>query len=281
MTHIGMIDDRALHRLERQIDSWRSRSRDGDERKTYDEVFDQRTLLLIAKLINDGVLATVDYPVATGKEGNVFHATTRDGAALALKIYRVSNSTFKTIATYIQGDSRFRNVGRGHRAMIYAWAQKEYKNLLGMSAAGARVPKAIEQRNNILAMSYIGDETRPAPSLRGVRLDRPVAGLQDPLETMRAIHRGGLGHGDLSEYNVLVWEGHLWVIDCGQAVPHAHPRSEEWFLRDCTNVARYFHRLGVETDPKSLGDASARNECLRGPSSLRELRACRETAERA
>src|SRR5438093_819362 len=160
MTHIGMIDDRAIHRLERQIDSWRSRSRDGDERKTYDEVFDQRTLLLIAKLINDGVLATVDYPVATGKEGNVFHATTRDGAALALKIYRVSNSTFKTIATYIQGDSRFRNIGGGH----------------------------------------------------------------------------------------------LWVIDCGQAVPHAHPRSEEWFLRDCTNIARYFHRLGVETDPKSLGE---------------------------
>ncbi len=217
-------------------------------------MFDQRTLLLIAKLINDGVLATVDYPVATGKEGNVFHATTRDGAALALKIYRVSNSTFKTIATYIQGDSRFRNIGRGHRAMIYAWAQKEYKNLLGMSAAGARVPKAIEQRNNILAMSYIGDETRPAPSLREVRLDDPMAGFEDLLETMRAIHRGGLVHGDLSEYNVLVWEGHLWVIDCGQAVPHAHPRSEEWFLRDCTNVARYFHRLGVETDPKSLGE---------------------------
>ena len=254
MTHIGMIDDRAIHRLERQIDSWRSRSRDGDERKTYDEVFDQRTLLLIAKLINDGVLATVDYPVATGKEGNVFHATTRDGAALALKIYRVSNSTFKTIATYIQGDSRFRNIGRGHRAMIYAWAQKEYKNLLGMSAAGARVPKAIEQRNNILAMSYIGDETRPAPSLREVRLDDPVAGFEDLLETMRAIHRGGLVHGDLSEYNVLVWEGHLWVIDCGHAVPHAHPRSEEWFLRDCTNISRYFHRLGVETDPKSLGE---------------------------
>src|SRR2546428_12882230 len=139
-----MIDDRAIHRLERQIDSWRSRSRDGDERKTYDEVFDQRTLLLLAKMINDGVLATVDYPVSTGKEGNVFHATARDGSALALKIYRVSNATFKNIANYIIGDSRFRNVRRTRKDIIYAWAQKEYKNLLGMAAAGAPAPSAID-----------------------------------------------------------------------------------------------------------------------------------------
>ena len=249
-----MIDDRALHQLERKIDSWRTRVKDDDERKTYDEVFDKQTLLLLAKLISDGVFATVDYPVSTGKEGNVFHATARNGGALALKIYRVSNATFRNIANYIIGDSRFRNVRRSHKEIIYAWAQKEYKNLLGMAAAGARVPKAIEQRNNVLAMSYLGDETRPAPLLREVRLDDPAAGFEDLVETMMAIRKGGLVHGDLSEYNVLVWDGHLWVIDCGQAVPLAHGHAEEWFLRDCTNVARYFRRLGVHVDPKGLAE---------------------------
>lgn len=250
-----MIDERKIRQLEAQIDAWRMRVRDDDERKTYDEVFDKRTLLLIAKLISDGVLSTVDYPVSTGKEGNVFHATASDGGALAVKIYRVSNATFKNISRYILGDPRFRNVRRTQQDIIYAWAQKEYKNLLGMAAAGARVPKAIEQQNNILVMSYIGDETRPAPLLREVRLDDPQAGFQDLLESMKAIHTAGLVHGDLSEYNVLVWDGHLWVIDCGQAVPWKHGHAAEWFARDCRNVARYFRRLGVDTSPEALAKA--------------------------
>jgi len=249
-----MIDDRALQQLERKIDSWRSRVRDADERKTYDEVFDQQTLLLIAKLINDGVVSTVDYPVSTGKEGNVFHATTADGTGLAMKIFRVGNAGFKNIANYIIGDSRFRNVRRTRKDIIYAWAQKEYKNLLGMAASGARVPKAIDQRKNILVMSYLGDETRPAPLLREVRLEDPAAGLEDLMESMRAIQKAGLVHGDLSEYNVLVWEDHLWVIDCGQAVPLAHGHADEWFLRDCGNVARYFRHLGLDVTAKGLAE---------------------------
>lgn len=246
-----MFDERKLRRLEAQIDAWRTKVKGDEERKTYDEVFDRATLLLIAKLINDGVVETVDYPVSTGKEGNVFHGTARDGA-VALKIYRVNTATFRSMADYVLGDPRFRNVRRAKRDIIYAWAQKEYKNLLGMRAAGARVPQAIEQRNNILVMTYVGDETRPAPLLREVRLDDVSAGLADLVETMKAIRKAGLVHGDLSEYNVLVWDGYLWVIDCGQAVPLEHGRAEEWFLRDCRNVARYFNRLGADTSPEAL-----------------------------
>src|SRR5438046_9822066 len=93
-----MLDDHALQQLERKIDSWRSRVRDADERKTYDEVFDQQTLLLIAKLINDGVLSTVDYPFSTGKEGNVFHAIARDGMGLAVKYCRAGKASFTSMA---------------------------------------------------------------------------------------------------------------------------------------------------------------------------------------
>src|SRR2546428_3507032 len=202
-----MLDDRALQQLERKIDSLRERAKDSDARKIYDEVFDQQTLLLIAKMINDGTLATVDYPVSTGKEGNVFHATAKDGGALALKIYRVGNASFKNIANYILGDSRFRNVRRNRKDIIYAWAQKEYKNLLGMAASGARVPKAIDQRKNILVMSYLGDETRPAPLLREVRLEDPAAGRQDLTESMRGIQRAGPLPRDLGGWTVLVWGG--------------------------------------------------------------------------
>jgi len=248
---LRMIDDRRMRQLDARIDEMRTRVKGADDRKTYDEVFDKATLLLIAKLINDGIIETVDYPVSSGKEGNVFHATGPEGA-LALKIYRVNTATFRNMANYVLGDPRFKNVRRTQRDIIFAWAQKEYKNLLGMHAAGARVPKAIEQRKNILVISYIGDETRPAPLLREVVLEDPSAALADLVGSMKAIRRAGLVHGDLSEYNVLVWDGYLWVIDCGQAVPLRHGHADEWFLRDCRNVARYFRRLGVDTSDERL-----------------------------
>ena len=37
------------------------REKDADNRKTYDEVFDQATLMIIYKLITDGILSTVDF----------------------------------------------------------------------------------------------------------------------------------------------------------------------------------------------------------------------------
>jgi len=247
----GRLDDRKLRELEDRIDAWRMRLKDTDDRKTYDEVFDRPTLMVIAKLINDGILETLDYPVSTGKEGNVFHGTGPRGA-VAVKIYRVSNATFKHLGKYIVGDPRFKGVKRNTRGMVEAWAQKEYRNLRKMAQAGARVPRPVDQRNHVLVMEYIGDETRPAPLLREAALDDPAAVFADVRSSMAAIRRSGLVHGDLSEYNVLMWDGHAVVIDCGQSVPLAHPNADEWFRRDCANVARYFRRLGVDTDAARL-----------------------------
>ncbi len=243
--HGNMLDERKLRLLETRIDGWRIRVKDANQLKVYDEVFDQRTLMVIYKLINDGDVVTVDYPVSTGKEGNVFHATTKHGAA-AMKIFRVSNATFNALADYIVGDPRFRGLKGDRRKMICAWATKEYKNLERMEVAGARVPKPLAVEENVLIMSYIGDETTPAPMLRHVKLDDPVAGLDDVIDNMKCIQKAGLVHGDLSEYNILFWDGKTYVIDVGQAVTKDHRNADEWFQRDAGNIARYFRKLGCK-----------------------------------
>ena len=68
-----------LRQLETQVEAWRKRVKDQNERKTYDEVFDHATLRVLQRLISQRIIETLDYPVATGKEGNVFRATTRQG----------------------------------------------------------------------------------------------------------------------------------------------------------------------------------------------------------
>ncbi len=247
-----MIDERRMRLLESQVDALRAKTKDSETRKTYDEVFDHAALLTIASLITDGVLSTLDYPVSTGKEANVFHGTGPEGRAKAVKIYRVSNATFRNIATYIDGDPRFKRVKKATKPTIVAWAQKEYVNLVRMGDAGARVPTPERVVQNVLVMEYIGDEAQPAPSLREVALEDPAAVYEDVVVNLRAIQKSGLVHADMSEYNLLWWDGRVVVIDVGQAVPRSHPRADEWFRRDVGNIARFFKRLRVDVTPASL-----------------------------
>jgi len=247
-----MLDERKLTLLEERVQILRRRRKEDESRKTVDEVFDQPTLLALYKMISDRTIETVDYPVSTGKEGNVFHATTQKGGA-ALKIYRVSNATFRSLADYLRGDPRFKSMGRSFREMIEVWAQKEYKNLVRMRTAGVRVPEGYAVHKHVLLMEYVGDDSMPAPMIREVALEDPAAAYEDVFCSMAAMRKAKLVHGDLSEYNLLWWDGRAWVIDCAQAVPFDHPRSDEWFVRDVANVARYFSRLGVDTDAKRLG----------------------------
>ena len=246
-----MLDERKLRLLEQRIDGWRIRVKDDDQVKVYDEVFDQRTLMAVYKLINGGAISTVDYPVSTGKEGNVFHATAAK-RAIALKIYRVSNATFRSLSDYLLGDPRFKGLKGDRRKIICAWATKEYKNLERMHTAGTRVPRPVVVEENVLAMDYVGDETMPAPMIKEVRFEDPQPLLDDVVDNMKCIEKAGLVHGDLSEYNILFWDGKTYVIDVGQAVPTDHRNANEWFERDAQNIARYFSRIGIRITAKEI-----------------------------
>ncbi len=245
------MDERALRLLETKIDSWKVRVKDAEERKTYDEVFDRHTLLTFQKLISNTTIETLDFPVSTGKEGNVFRATSVKGPR-AVKIYRVSTSTFKTISRYIEGDPRFPRLGGNRRKIIYAWASKEFKNLSRMAEYGVRVPKPYRCINNVLVMRYLGSKLRAAPELRTVSVSEPERLFELLLHDMQRIHKAGLVHGDLSEYNVLIWRKLPYIIDVGQAVPMDHPYADEWFDRDIRNMGRYFRRIGVKVTDGDL-----------------------------
>jgi RIO kinase 1 len=247
------LDDKRLGELEKKVLAYRFRIKDADERKTYDEVFDQDTLLTLYDLMSGDVLDTLDFPIATGKEGNVFRATTASGDYLAVKIYRVSNATFNNIQKYIVGDERFRNVGRNRRRGIFLWAQKEFRNLERLSSAGVLVPEPVTCQKNVIAMEYVNVDGDPAPTLKQAGTDDPQAlfdTLSDQLDRM--YKKAGLIHADFSEYNVLMRGYEPTIIDVGQAVLLNHPMAPEFLERDVRNLARYFKGYGIKADPKAL-----------------------------
>lgn len=243
--------DFVLRRLE--VVKVEARRRGDEDRKTLDEVFDKQTLLVLYKFISNGYIETIDYPLSTGKEGNVFHATTPQGGSIAVKIYRTNTATFRSFMTYIAGDPRFGNVRPNRRDIVYVWAQKEYKNLQRYFEAGVRVPNPIAWRQNVLLMEFVGHEGAPAPRLKDAPADDAAKAYEILVAQYRlGAEKGGLVHGDFSEFNILHMqpdadaESEFVIIDVAQAVLRRHPMADELLARDAKNIAAYFRRHGVK-----------------------------------
>ena len=245
------MQSRILEFLETRVDALKHRDKDRDElRRTGSEIFDERTLMLLYKLLSDGLFDTLEFPISTGKEANVFRGTKGD-RFVAVKIYRVATATFKNFGKYIIGDPRFRSIGKDHRGLIGLWAQKEYKNLARLREAGIRVPEPLACREHVLVMEYIGQPDAAAPMLRDAglgpdaieRVQHEVLAFLD-----KSYNRAGLVHGDLSEYNILIDGKKTVFIDLAQAVVLEHPMAQELFVRDVKNMAAWFKRKGHPFD---------------------------------
>jgi RIO kinase 1 len=219
-----------------------------NERATVEEVFDKATLMVIYQLLNNGVLYEVHGVVNAGKEARIYWGKNKEGKDLAVKIYLTASAEFKKgMLKYIEGDYRFKGVKRDTRSLIFTWAQKEFRNLEQASRAKVRVPKPIAVKNNVVVMEFIGKDGVNAPSLKEQAPSDP-AKVYGVLLTFveRLYQKAGLVHGDLSEYNIMMWKGKPVIFDVAQAVPVSHPMAEFFLRRDLANVGRFFSRLGVK-----------------------------------
>ena len=233
--------------MEKHVDALKT-DKTGDERLTESEVFDRRTLMVLYNFMTSGIIDTVQYPISTGKEGNVFFAEDPDGGPLALKIFRTSTATFRRIARYIDGDPRFKGMTGNRTKTIYTWTQKEFQNLHRYSNAGLRVPEPIAIEKNCLVEEFIGDETGPAPQIKDVVLEDPTEVYEEIVDfIVTGWKEARLVHGDLSEYNILMSDEGPVVIDCGQAMDTESYGAVELLERDIANVNRFFKLRRADT----------------------------------
>ena len=215
--------------------------------KIESEVFDRRALLDISRLIKKGILRNVDYPVSTGKEANVFRATTPDGAFVALKMYKTETAPFFRKEEYLEADPRFARIKHSEREVVKAFARKEFKNLEICRDAGVNAPRPIYLLGRIVVMGFLGEGELPFPSLNLVGPLHGEADLESILSDVRKMYKAGLVHADLSEYNILV--GPVpYLIDFGQGVITRHPNAEKFLERDVSIILKYFGKFGIMRD---------------------------------
>jgi Serine/threonine protein kinase involved in cell cycle control len=243
--------DRIARERDRKFSDFRDRITDADQFKVEASVFDDATFAALYKLVQDGHIDAFGGPISTGKEANVYTALAGE-QTVAVKVYRINASDFKEMGEYMEGDPRFESIGGDKKSIVIAWVRKEFANLRRARLAGVRVPDPAAVERNVLVMEYLGTEQGRGKRLGEVHIENPDTAYEVVREYVRRLYDAGLVHGDLSEYNIIVHDSQLYVIDLGQAVTFHHPNSEDFLERDCRNVANFFHRQGVDTGPDQL-----------------------------
>ncbi len=250
------VDDSAADAIARRqdeaFDEFRKRIKNVESLKVEASVFDDATLAAVYKLVQDGHVAAFGGPVSTGKEANVYEALGPDESEIAIKVYRINASDFQQMREYLAGDPRFEGIGSDKKKVVLAWVRKEFANLRRAERAGVRVPTPIAVERNVLVMDLVGHAADRARRLAEVTVENPETAYEVVREYTRRLYAAGLIHGDLSEYNLIVYEGELFVIDLGQAVTVHHPNAREFLERDCRNVVNFFSRQGLDCDADEL-----------------------------
>ncbi len=230
----------------------------------------------LSQFYEQGFITDVLHAVKSGKEAAVYCCVAEPATSaeyLAAKVYRPRMfRSLKNDAIYRQSrvqhdeDGKIirgnrhraaRKSQRGRAVRVTSWIEYEFQVQEILYEAGADVPRPLAQAGNAVLMEYIGAVDEPAPLLREVTLEREEARplFECVMRNIELFLAHDIVHGDLSEYNILYWQGAITLIDFAQAVdPHYNPQVYSLLTRDIERVCRYFARYGVEADVTAIAE---------------------------
>ena len=242
------VRERLRHRERRQDIERRMRKKRSEDMQVLEEVFDKTTLMTIYSLMKKGYIQDIFGALRSGKESKLYWGRDTGNIDIALKIYLTTSSEFKKgMQKYIDADRRFQQIDRSTKSLIYLWARKEFDNLKDAQESGVNVPKRIAIEKNILIMEFIGENGVPAPLLRESNLKDPERTFNQLIENITKLYgQARLVHGDLSEYNIMIWKNKVVIFDLSQAVRLEHPMAEHFLKRDLSNIIKYFTNTGIQ-----------------------------------
>ncbi len=210
-------------------------------------------------LVENGLVDEVVRQLMSGKEADVYVVLSK-GEIRCAKVYKEAGKRSFTQQAQYQEGRKVRNSRRaramekntrfGRKEQEGAWQNAEVDALQRLAAAGVRVPRIFNYVAGVLLMELVVDvHGDVAPRLNDLKLTPEQA--REFHRTM--IHQivlmlcGGLVHGDLSEYNVLVGRDGPVIIDLPQAVDAAgNNNAGKMFERDVENMTAYFGRFAPE-----------------------------------
>ena len=226
-------------------------------------------------LAKAGWFQTVLFRVKQGKEALVYCCEGSGQELIAAKVYKsrqrramryygdytIGRELLDSDGMPARSDRRYRNrripKEEQQRLEEISWVQHEFQAQGLVYDAGARVPRPLAVTENVILSSFVGDRRGSAPTLQSVTVAPLVAGevFMKLMEQVALFLSQDRIHGDLSAYNVLIWEEDFTVIDFPQAIlASKHPEAFSFLYRDIERLCQYFKKFEVDASPQMFAE---------------------------
>ncbi len=203
-------------------------------------------------LSNKNIITALGPQIGIGKEAEVYLAHDLLNQDRILKMFRLGRSSFKQI-------KRTRDVSAG----INSWlllnietAKKEYDILTYLRGSSSSFPTPLYRSFHCIVMEAIyGDRLSDIEILND-----PELVLEKIINNISIAYCKGYINGDLNEYNILVNEDNIFILDWPQAVRVDTVNADIVLTRDVKNILKFFSKkFNVEEDLHKIINKIKRN----------------------
>jgi RIO kinase 2 len=192
-------------------------------------------------LSNRNIITAIGPQIGIGKEAEVYLAHDSLEQDKILKMFRLGRSSFKQI-------KRKRDVNTGTNSWLLLnieTAKKEYDILTYLKDSSTSFPSPLYRSFHCIVMEPIyGSRLSDIENL-----DYPELVLEKIISNMTIAYRKGYINGDLNEYNILVNDDNIFILDWPQAVRVDTTNADVVLTRDVNNIVKFFSRkFEIERD---------------------------------
>lgn len=192
-------------------------------------------------LSNRNIITAIGPQIGIGKEAEVYLAHDSLEQDKILKMFRLGRSSFKQI-------KRKRDVNTGTNSWLLLnieTAKKEYDILTYLKDSSTSFPSPLYRSFHCIVMEPIyGSRLSDIENL-----DYPELVLEKIISNMTIAYRKGYINGDLNEYNILVNDDNIFILDWPQAVRVDTTNADVLLTRDVNNIVKFFSRkFEIERD---------------------------------
>lgn len=192
-------------------------------------------------LSNRNIITAIGPQIGIGKEAEVYLAHDSLEQDKIIKMFRLGRSSFKQI-------KRKRDVNTGTNSWLLLnieTAKKEYDILTYLKDSSISFPSPLYRSFHCIVMEPIyGSRLSDIENL-----DCPELVLEKIISNMTIAYRKGYINGDLNEYNILVNDDNIFILDWPQAVRVDTTNADVVLMRDVNNIVKFFSRkFEIERD---------------------------------
>ncbi len=200
----------------------------------YQLKFNGYDILAISSFVRRDVIGSLGGLVGVGKESVVIAAMGAGSKPLAIKFHREGRTAFKQVKRKREHLVDLHNVNWLYASSLAARHEFDVLKELFPSVS---VPEPVDHNRHAIVMSVVDGY-----ELSRVKIEDPGWYLDRILEQLSLAYRHGYVHGDFSEYNVMVSEAGVTIIDWPQAVKTGTKLADGLLARDVNNILTYFAR---------------------------------------